>query len=612
MNWLVVALGAQFLIGLTSVFDKLLLKRKFFDPWVYTFWFGVTGLFPLIFLPYGIARVSLAVAALALVGGVVFMASAFFLYSALFKSEASETLPLAGALSPLFTLLVGFFVLRDSLDLGQMLGFVALLLAAFIIAFEERADRRARVVLFVVAGALCLGIYHVIAKLIFLQAPFLMGFILLKLGDAIAVFTLLIVPRLRRRVLRESGASEVSNRIYFFANRGLAGVGSIFFNYAIALSHPALVDATTSFRYIVILLGGWLLLHERFRGRLLLLKLSATGFVMVGLLLFGSVEYARSIPVDPLRPIRWGVTFSDKFSRHLGIDWKSNFLGIRDDLRPRAMRLIAYWDEIEAERGQYDFSNLDWQLDELKGRTTEVILAVGMKTPRWPECHIPAWAEELPTEERELALRRYLGHVIERYQDRREIKVWQVENEPYLPFGECPTRGSEFLEKEITLVRSFDTSRPILATDGGEFGLWYKAVSAGDMFGTTMYRRVYPKVIGPIFGTVDYHIDPAFFRLKEKVVRWYAKTPDKKFIVIELQAEPWGRAEIPQLSHEEQIQIFSPEYFRETIEYAKQTGFSEYYLWGAEWWYYLKEKKGDARIWEEAKNLFFTNHNETL
>jgi len=27
------------------------------------------------------------------------------------------------------------------------------------------------------------------------------------------------------------------------------------------------------------------------------------------------------------------------------------------------------------------------------------------------------------------------------------------------------------------------------------------------------------------------------------------------------------------------------------------------YLWGSEWWYWLKEKQNDPKIWEEAKNL---------
>ena len=75
-------------------------------------------------------------------------------------------------------------------------------------------------------------------------------------------------------------------------------------------------------------------------------------------------------------------------------------------------------------------------------------------------------------------------------------------------------------------------------------------------------------------------------------------------MVIELQGEPWSNVGINQLSHDEQVELFSPDYFADTIKYAKETGFDEYYLWGAEWWYYMKEKYNDNRYWEYAKNLF--------
>jgi len=46
------------------------------------------------------------------------------------------------------------------------------------------------------------------------------------------------------------------------------------------------------------------------------------------------------------------------------------------------------------------------------------------------------------------------------------------------------------------------------------------------------------------------------------------------------------------------------EQFRKNIEFAKNTGIDTFYLWGAEWWYWLKEKQNDSRIWNEARNLF--------
>jgi hypothetical protein len=55
---------------------------------------------------------------------------------------------------------------------------------------------------------------------------------------------------------------------------------------------------------------------------------------------------------------------------------------------------------------------------------------------------------------------------------------------------------------------------------------------------------------------------------------------------------------------EEQKKTMDLEQFKKNIEFAKKTGLDEFYLWGSEWWYWLKEKHNDSGIWEEAKKLF--------
>ena len=54
----------------------------------------------------------------------------------------------------------------------------------------------------------------------------------------------------------------------------------------------------------------------------------------------------------------------------------------------------------------------------------------------------------------------------------------------------------------------------------------------------------------------------------------------------------------------EQFRTMDEHKLRENVLYAQQVGFPEIYLWGAEWWYWLKEKKGYPAVWETAKELF--------
>ncbi len=51
---------------------------------------------------------------------------------------------------------------------------------------------------------------------------------------------------------------------------------------------------------------------------------------------------------------------------------------------------------------------------------------------------------------------------------------------------------------------------------------------------------------------------------------------------------------------------------RGNVEFAKQAEFSEIYLWGAEWWYWLKTERHYDEVWETAKELFRENRAEKI
>ena len=606
MSWFPIAIIAQIILGASAVFDKMLLKRSIFNPAAYTFWLGVLGAFAVVLIPFGVFGLPAMTIGVALIAGALFLLAMLFLFLSLHKTEASKSLLLIGGITPVTTLLIGSFFPDGSLTPADVIGFVFLVLGGFALFLSDKKEIRGSVALLACASALCFGLSNTLTKQVFLESSFVAGFFWVKIGGVLFVLLFLLLPTLRRTIFSAIHRDNTQHHTLYVINRGVAAAGSVLVNIAIFLAHPALVEATQSIKYAVIFIASWFLLNEHFKGRVLAGKFIAITLIGFGFVWLAGADFARNIPVPSDRPIVWGATFSQKFSRELGLDWKENFTAFIDELRPRAVRLVAYWDDIEKERGSFDFSETDWLLEKVSGSEARVVFTLGMKAPRWPACRIPQWAKELDTEKREEALRTYLSAVIERYRGNPAIKMWQVENEPYLAFGDCPERGPQFLEQEVALVKSLDPAHSILTTDGGEFGLWYKAARNGDVFGTTMYRKVYPKVIGPKFGVVEYPLAPSFFRFKEKVVRRILGDWEKPFIVIELQAEPWGPKHISALTNDEQDEIFSPTYFKETIKYAKETGFDAYYLWGSEWWYW-KKLQGDERYWNITKELFETS-----
>ncbi len=298
----------------------------------------------------------------------------------------------------------------------------------------------------------------------------------------------------------------------------------------------------------------------------------------------------------PRENVQFGVTFSSRFARDLGLDAPETLRAIFSDLGVRKVRIPVYWDVVERERGSFDFSDIDWQLDMAKQHGAEVILAVGQKVPRWPECFVPAWAdtEALKNE----AATRFIQETIDRYKNHSEISLWQIENEPFLAFGICPPISKDVLDREIAVAHRADPSRSILTTDSGELSTWIPAASRGDVFGTTLYRKLWSNR----FGYITYPIGPNFFRFKEMLVRLF--TRQERFMVIELQAEPWAKGSLTDVSLDEQWKTMNAEQLIENVRYAQQVGFSEVYLWGAEWWYWLKEKRETPALWNAAHEVF--------
>jgi uncharacterized membrane protein len=604
MSWLLIAVIAQFILGTAAVFDKLLLKRWFFDPWLYTFWSSLLGLAVLVAVPFGFESMPAHLLLLAFFSGAFFSAATYFFFLALKRGQASAVQLSIIAFAEVATLGASLWLPGNGIGVFETFGFILLFLGALIFLTAEEKGSRISLSLEALASAALFGVSNVLLKLSFEGGSFLTGLVLMRLGAFLAISLPLVLPSFRASLLSPRTATEVRHRLWYLANRAYSAAGALLVQFAIFLAHPALVEATSSVRVLITFVFAGVLLKEAFRGRALLMKSSAGVFVIGGIFLFGLSGYAESLPIRQDRPVSFGVTFSAKFSRELGLDPHETLAAILEDLGASNVRLAAYWDEIEKTRGEYDFSGLDWQIADVERAGASAILAIGMKTPRWPECHLPPWAKILDPEEREEALGEYLREIVVRYRNERAIKIWQVENEPFLLFGECPGRGKNFLDREITRVKSLDQSRPILVTDGGEFGDWYRASSRGDIFGTTMYRKVYPRFIGPLLGPIEYPLDPGYFLLKEKIIRSLIPDAGKRFIVVELQAEPWGTRPLDELPLEEQLHLFSSEYFSETLHYALSAGFEEYYLWGAEWWYWLKKTRGDNRMWERARKLF--------
>lgn len=319
-------------------------------------------------------------------------------------------------------------------------------------------------------------------------------------------------------------------------------------------------------------------------------------WTLVVILIAGFLLAQKSRP----EKITYGMSFNTLYARELGLDWRVVYNAFLNDLGVRHLRLAAHWPMIEPERDRYNFAELDHQIARAEEVGAEVILAVGRRLPRWPECHVPSWAEGLRWEEQKEEILEQIEKVVERYKDSEAIAYWQVENEPYLEVfarEHCGKLDEEFLEREIALVRELDGSRPILLTDSGNLGTWAGAYRRGDAFGTSVYVYFWNPELGQ-FRTV---LPAWFYRAKDNVMALLFG--QKETMLIELSAEPWLLEPITEVDVETQYSRMDIGKFNDILKYAKATRYEKQYLWGGEWWYWLKDK-GHPEMWERGKELF--------
>lgn len=313
-------------------------------------------------------------------------------------------------------------------------------------------------------------------------------------------------------------------------------------------------------------------------------KITFSGLLALAglILMIGLVLHYESLSVEN-NPI-FGVSFNPDYARELDVSPKQVYETVLGDWNFKKIRLSAQWDLVEKERGIYDFSELDYFMDRAGLHGAKVVLAVGRKTPRWPECHLPSWID--PQKDYRDELLDYIKIVTERYKNHSALEIWQVENEPFLSFGLCDKMKPADLDEEIKLVRRIDGKHPILVTDSGELSAWNKAGKAGDLFGTTLYRSVWNKYIG--YFTYDW-LPAWFYNLKLSLIGRDLNTA----FVSELQAEPWLPGKSAVLTPlTEQYKSMNLERLQENVEFSSRVEVSRVYLWGAEWWYWLENVKG--------------------
>ncbi|HSH18061.1 MAG TPA: beta-galactosidase [Candidatus Saccharimonadales bacterium] len=348
------------------------------------------------------------------------------------------------------------------------------------------------------------------------------------------------------------------------------------------------------------------LIVRYWRGSVLHKILLTTG-LLLALLIGGMYGIARwYIAAEADKPLVLGTSFIAPYAESFGLDAQQTMDTLLGDLGVRQFRLVSYWNQLEPTPGQYDFTLLDWQFDKAEKANAKVSLSLGLRQPRWPECHMPDWAKDMPQSQWQPRLEAFMATVVNRYKDSPALDSYQVENEYFLKgFGICENFDRSRLVAEYNLVKRLDPAHKVIINRSNNALGWPVGDPQPDQFGISIYKRVWdPKTNRYL----EYPFPAWFYGF---TAGWQQLMTGRNMIIHELQAESWppNYQSMQETSLQEQNKSFNAERFKNRMEFGKATGMREMYLWGSEYWYYRKEKLNDPSLWNVAREVYKTQAN---
>ncbi len=285
-------------------------------------------------------------------------------------------------------------------------------------------------------------------------------------------------------------------------------------------------------------------------------------------------------------------------------------------LGARYVRISVQWSQVEPEQGRYDFSLIDALLGAAQRRGARVLLTVGVKGQRHPEYYIPRWVldatnlEEGQTVSDDPFLRSralaMVDAVVRHAAGSPAVDSWAADNEPYIasPRAGDWVLGPDFVREEARIIRANDPAhRPVVINHAQHFVFdrrWREALAGADILGASIYPFRRYEIAGHEFVIPILEIGP--LQTNYAAQARAAKAAGRDFWITEMQAEPWAN-DLRLISPASPADDLTPGHFRENIDYARRTGASRVYLWGAEWWLYERDHFGDNTWWDLARSV---------
>ncbi|MCB9813808.1 EamA family transporter [Candidatus Nomurabacteria bacterium] len=277
MTWILLATAGQFLNAVVAIFDKYIVsdEKVLPRPFVYAFysclftggWIGIflLGLIPgfsdVGFPSYeNVKAPSLQVVAMSFLAAYTFFIALVSMYDALKRADATNTIPIIGAVSALSSFGMSYLFLDAKINDNFIWGIVLLAVGTMLVA---QTLPKANVIVQVFHSGIFFAMHYITMKGLFQETSFDNGFFWSRVGFVLFTLSLLLVPAYYEKIREQTKNTSKRAGVIVMLAKIIAGLSAFMLLKATDLGEVSVVQALDGLRFVFILLisivfGQWL------------------------------------------------------------------------------------------------------------------------------------------------------------------------------------------------------------------------------------------------------------------------------------------------------------------------------------------------------------------
>lgn len=270
MTWLFLATGAQFLNAVVAILDKHIVtdEKVLPRPFVYAFYSClITGFWIVVYLfglipglsevgfPHfsNVESPSIEVVGMSFLAAYTFFMALVSMYDALKHADASDVMPVIGAISAVSAFGMSYLFLDVTLSHNFIWG-IALLVCGTALVSQVRLTPN--IALHTIHSGLFFALHYFAMKGLFLSTSFDDGFFWSRIAFVLFALSQLLVPVYYQKIKEQTKATSRKTGFLVVTNKVIAGIAAFLLLKATDLGDVTVVQALDGLKYVFIILIG--------------------------------------------------------------------------------------------------------------------------------------------------------------------------------------------------------------------------------------------------------------------------------------------------------------------------------------------------------------------